>query len=104
MGRAGRDGLVACAFDMARKSKVRDDHRLLRPIPPMSWREQVRKCWEQRERHLLLDRKAAWEQEDAQFERAEQLAAENRQLRTENERLQARVRELESLHRPLPGG
>jgi transposase len=68
------------------------------PLPPMTWPEREA-AWRDRERHLLLDRAAAWEQLTEETERADQAEAEVRKLTAELTRAKKRIAELESAHR-----
>lgn len=78
--------------------KVKDDF-----FPPLSW-PQREAAWRERERHLLLERKAAWEQLGE--EHALRLEAEGKvaALERENATLRKRVTELEARHRADAGG
>jgi transposase len=67
-------------------------------LPPMSW-PQREAAWKDRERHLLLDRKAAWEQLSEEGERADRAEAEVRKLKAELSRARKRIAELESMRR-----
>ncbi len=63
--------------------------------PSLTWPERAA-LWKERERHLLLERRAAWEQVDAEVERADRAEAKLATLEAENARLKKRVAELES--------
>lgn len=76
--------------------KIKDDHRPAAAVE-LPWEERA-KLWAHRERHLILERKAAWDHVNAAEERAETLEAENATLRKENAHLKQRVAELESAH------
>ena len=67
-------------------------------FPPMSW-PQREAAWKDRERHLLPDRKAAWEQLSEACERADRADAEVRTLKAELSRARKRIAELESMRR-----
>jgi hypothetical protein len=67
-------------------------------FPPMTW-PQREAAWKDRERHLLMDRKAAWEQLRGACERADRAEAEVGRLKAELSRAHKRIAELESVHR-----
>ena len=64
----------------------------------MTWPERER-LWLDRERHLVLDRAAAWKQLSQEHQRADRAEAEVRKLTAELSRAKKRIAELESAHR-----
>ena len=68
------------------------------PLRPMTWPERER-LWLDRERHLVLDRAAAWKQLSQEHQRADRAEAEVRKLTAELSRAKKRIAELESAHR-----
>lgn len=81
------------------RGTVKDDERL---FPAMSWPERER-AWKERERHLVGDRVAAWEQVSRAVEWAEQAQAELRTCKAALARANQRIAELESALRASPG-
>ena len=69
-------------------------------FPPMTW-PQREAAWKERERHLLLDRKAAWERLGEEGERSDRAEAEVRELKAELSRARKRIAELESMRRAV---
>ena len=67
-------------------------------FPPLTW-PQREAAWKERERHLLLDRNAAWEQLGEAHGRADRAEAEVRTLKAELSRARTRIAELESARR-----
>jgi transposase len=63
----------------------------------MTW-PQREAAWKERERHLLMDRNAAWEESGEANERADRAEAEVRKLKAELSRARKRITELESVH------
>ena len=79
--------------------RVKDDE----PFSPMTW-PQREAAWKERERHLLLDRAAAWRQLGEACGRADRAEAEVRELKAELSRARRRIAELESLRRAGDAG
>jgi transposase len=89
---------VLCWPPMPRRRTVKDD-----PFPAMSWREREA-AWKERERHLVLERKAAWEQLAEERVRRVRAEAEARKLKAELARARKRLAELESALRSSDDG